>query len=252
MRSLLHSHSSPSDNTSVSGEADNAGSLFVPISNGLKRTKKSCQSCRSLKVKCEPSMDPLIPCRRCAKASRGCVFTETSRKRAKKDRDAMVTDLQNKVETLTASLRDRKRQRSCSEASVSFPQPLPRPRRHSELPLPHDSPFASSSFFAPPEATPYIPGDIVDRGIVGLAEADRLLRRYNEVVLPCYPFALLCTNFVAADLRLHYPCLFLAAVYAASQALNSDLYDKLLHEVLSTIATRVIVNSEKSIDLIQV
>ncbi|KAB5580000.1 hypothetical protein GE09DRAFT_1080496 [Coniochaeta sp. 2T2.1] len=77
--------------------------------NGLPLDKKAraCESCRGLKVRCEP--DPTNPnpddgpCRRCAKAGRACVVTQPTRKRQKKT-DSRVLELERKIDALTASL----------------------------------------------------------------------------------------------------------------------------------------------------
>ena len=72
--------------------------------NADPKRPRACESCRNLKVKCEP--DPNNPegsCRRCAKARRNCVITQPSRKRQKKT-DSRVAELERKIDALTASL----------------------------------------------------------------------------------------------------------------------------------------------------
>lgn len=69
----------------------------------LKRPR-ACEPCRQLKVRCDP--DPNHPdgsCKRCAKARRTCVVTAPTRKRQKKT-DSRVTELERKIDALTASL----------------------------------------------------------------------------------------------------------------------------------------------------
>jgi hypothetical protein len=67
---------------------------------------RACESCRSLKVRCEPN-DPTASssdtCRRCAKANRLCIFTLPTRKRQKKA-DSKVAELERKIDALTATL----------------------------------------------------------------------------------------------------------------------------------------------------
>ncbi|OIW34429.1 hypothetical protein CONLIGDRAFT_626432 [Coniochaeta ligniaria NRRL 30616] len=73
----------------------------------LDKKARACESCRGLKVRCEP--DPSNPnpddgpCRRCAKAGRACVVTQPTRKRQKKT-DSRVAELEKKIDALTASL----------------------------------------------------------------------------------------------------------------------------------------------------
>lgn len=69
----------------------------------LKRPR-ACEPCRQLKVRCDP--DPSHPngsCKRCAKARRTCIVTAPTRKRRKKT-DSRVTELERKIDALTATL----------------------------------------------------------------------------------------------------------------------------------------------------
>ncbi|KAL6235679.1 hypothetical protein BDW75DRAFT_250653 [Aspergillus navahoensis] len=68
----------------------------------LKRPR-ACESCRQLKVRCEPDVNPDKPCKRCAKAGRSCIVTVPNRKRQKKT-DSRVTELERKIDVLTATL----------------------------------------------------------------------------------------------------------------------------------------------------
>lgn len=74
----------------------------------LKRPR-ACEACRQLKVRCEPDNDDSsAPCKRCAKAKRKCVVTAPTRKRQKKT-DSRVSELEKKIDALTATLQAGKR-----------------------------------------------------------------------------------------------------------------------------------------------
>lgn len=74
----------------------------------LKRPR-ACDACRQLKVRCEPDdKNPSNPCKRCAKANRSCVVTPPTRKRQKKT-DSRVSELEKKIDALTASLQASRR-----------------------------------------------------------------------------------------------------------------------------------------------
>lgn len=74
----------------------------------LKRPR-ACDACRQLKVRCEPDdNNPSGSCKRCAKAVRRCVVTPPTRKRQKKT-DSRVSELEKKIDALTASLQASKR-----------------------------------------------------------------------------------------------------------------------------------------------
>lgn len=81
--------------------------LLGPNGAPLDKKARACESCRGLKVRCEPDLSIPNPddgpCRRCAKAGRACVVTQPTRKRQKKT-DSRVAELEKKIDALTASL----------------------------------------------------------------------------------------------------------------------------------------------------
>ncbi|KAL4943467.1 hypothetical protein BDV06DRAFT_189857 [Aspergillus oleicola] len=85
----------------ASPQQDHLGDPNDP--NADAKRPRACESCRSLKVRCEPDPNPEEPCKRCAKAGRSCIVTVPSRKRQKKT-DSRVTELERKIDVLTASL----------------------------------------------------------------------------------------------------------------------------------------------------
>ncbi|KND90123.1 Transcriptional regulator WAR1 [Tolypocladium ophioglossoides CBS 100239] len=72
------------------------------------KKSRACEACRGLKVRCEPDPDDddAAPCKRCRKAGRRCVVTAPTRKRQKKT-DSRVSELEKKIDALTASLQAR-------------------------------------------------------------------------------------------------------------------------------------------------
>ena len=90
------------------------------VANGGDRkdeTKRprACEACRGLKVRCVP--DPVKgTCKRCAKAGRQCVITAPSRKRQRKN-DNRITELEQKIEALQASLQATRNRASDGETS---------------------------------------------------------------------------------------------------------------------------------------
>lgn len=94
---------------------------------GIKRPR-ACEPCRQLKVRCDPDpTSPIGSCKRCAKAGRPCVVTAPTRKRQKKT-DSRVTELERKIDALTATLQ-------ASQSSGSNAAPLGRlSESHDDLP----------------------------------------------------------------------------------------------------------------------
>lgn len=81
-----------------------APSTYQPLNftpHEARRRPRSCESCRGLKVKCEPTIEG--SCKRCVKAGRECLYTESSGRRKKKQ-DNKVAELEKKVSGLTAAL----------------------------------------------------------------------------------------------------------------------------------------------------
>ncbi|KAL7926661.1 hypothetical protein ACQKWADRAFT_146118 [Trichoderma austrokoningii] len=74
--------------------------------NGDAKKSRACEACRGLKVRCEPDAVEGEPCKRCRKAGRSCVVTAPTRKRQKKT-DSRVSELEKKIDALTASLHAR-------------------------------------------------------------------------------------------------------------------------------------------------
>ena len=93
----------PDNNLSSNEDTQHPSDPPNPHANSNKKPR-ACESCRSLKVRCDsdPS-DPEGPCRRCVKARRQCVVTQPTRKRQKKT-DSRVAELERKIDALAASL----------------------------------------------------------------------------------------------------------------------------------------------------
>ncbi|KAL7904356.1 hypothetical protein GGI35DRAFT_200158 [Trichoderma velutinum] len=81
----------------AAGEADAAADA---------KKSRACEACRGLKVRCEPDPIEGEPCKRCRKAGRSCIVTVPTRKRQKKT-DSRVSELEKKIDALTASLHAR-------------------------------------------------------------------------------------------------------------------------------------------------
>ncbi|EJT75879.1 hypothetical protein GGTG_05807 [Gaeumannomyces tritici R3-111a-1] len=112
-----YQHHDPHPPAAASAESDQAGDPKKP---------RACESCRGLKVRCDPDpADPEGSCRRCAKAGRSCVVTQPTRKRQKKT-DSRVTELEKKIDALTASLHATRRP-AASDDNVALPPLLPNP-----------------------------------------------------------------------------------------------------------------------------
>lgn len=241
----------------------------------IKRPR-ACEPCRHLKVRCDP--DPNHPdgsCKRCAKAQRTCITTAPTRKRQKKT-DSRVTELERKIDALTATL-----QASHNKPFMGPPQ-RPRPSLHEENPTTgvkrnHDgflvsqypranSPSAQqlpkpsepvhwrgpfSGEVAPHNESSNTFSDVIDKGIVDLEIAKAAFDRYVTRMAPEMPFVVFSPETTMGDIRRDKPALFLAILASAIGPFQKDVQMSLLNEAYQTIADRVVVKGEKCLELAQ-
>lgn len=93
--------------------------------------------------------------------------------------------------------------------------------------------------------------DVVECGIISMATARQLFETYRKDLFPHYPMVHIPDSITADEVRQTKPTLFLAIIAAASGKNNSELSAMLDSEVLQTYATKSLVYSEKSLELVQ-
>ncbi|KAL4930480.1 putative C6 transcription factor (War1) [Aspergillus undulatus] len=297
--------------------------------NADAKRPRACESCRSLKVRCEPDPNPDEPCKRCAKAGRSCIVTVPSRKRQKKT-DSRVTELERKIDVLTASLHASQKVNALLPSNNSAQAPAPSPPAREEgigrrwlvpgqsqgqsgsgsgmsdhsrpaRPAPgatgnkrhysgelkdsrgRDTTHSTSSqasnpspasentdntgrqWPAPwtnwsnstPKPAPREPKqtaqgpDLIDRGVVSPSVASNAFNRYVESMCHHIPMVVFPPGTQMSEVRKHRPVLFHAVVAVAVGPFESSAQAPLLLELYRTIGERVIVNGEKSLDLVQ-
>ncbi|KAL4912705.1 hypothetical protein BDW62DRAFT_194009 [Aspergillus aurantiobrunneus] len=266
---------------------------------------RACESCRQLKVRCEPDPNPDEPCKRCAKAGRSCIVTAPNRKRQKKT-DSRVTELERKIDVLTATLHASQKidsllpsnnsaqaspsrektvgrrwlvpeQGNSDNAIPSRPFTAGNKRHHSgevknsrdtatlSTPSQDSNPSPvpetidnSAKQWPVPWATPKpttreLPRgpDIIDRGLVSPAVALDAFTRYVGNMCHHIPMVVFPLGTQMSEVRKHRPVLFLAIVAVAVGPFEPSAQNLLTLELYKTIAERVIVKGEKSLDLVQ-
>ncbi|KAA8913397.1 hypothetical protein FN846DRAFT_902878 [Sphaerosporella brunnea] len=258
---------------------------------------RACESCRGLKVKCEPN-DPAVPtgtCRRCARANRECIFTQPTRKRQKKS-DSKVAELEKKIDALTASLEaTREAARAAQLQSVDNDEDEDMDsgsERHTYAPTSHsqhsgkrrrsggggegevkgpgktltDIPDSMRGFL-PQGARLAVPSnngvvderifplveyvDVIDQQLLSLDMAKKLFDHYNENMAPHFPVVIFPLGTTVEELRKTKPTLFLAILASASGTSHPDLHKALQKETTRAFAERIMVNSEKSMEIVQ-
>jgi len=93
--------------------------------------------------------------------------------------------------------------------------------------------------------------DVIDQGIVSMDQADELYQTYNNHLAEHYPAVVFAPGTSAEELRKTKPTLFLAVIAAAAGKSDPSLYSVLNSMVLNAYAHRTVINSEKSLELVQ-
>jgi hypothetical protein len=91
--------------------------------------------------------------------------------------------------------------------------------------------------------------DVVDRGILSINLARKLVSHYQNNLYPQYPQVYIACS--ADELRETKPTLFLAVLAAGAESEDGALATALDHEILQEYANRSVVQSEKSVELVQ-
>jgi hypothetical protein len=91
--------------------------------------------------------------------------------------------------------------------------------------------------------------DVVDRGVISLELARKLVSHYQTNLYPQYPQVYIPCS--ADELRESKPTLFLAVIAAGAESEDGALATALDNEVLQEYANRSVVQSEKSVELVQ-
>jgi hypothetical protein len=93
--------------------------------------------------------------------------------------------------------------------------------------------------------------DVIDTGLISMATARLLFETYRRDLFPNYPLVLIPPSVTADEVRQRKPALFLAIIAAAAGKDDSELSAMLDNKVLHCYAERHVMNSEKSLELVQ-
>ena len=242
---------------------------------------RACAHCRSQKVRCLPDESNPDVCQRCARSGRSCVFTPLQKRKQRKRTDTRVAELEREMRAMRALLKEKSDGDSPEETGQleSTREPVeedvtpddgaddiqygtgsfPIPQGHSELAAAgrnalqeRDRQSHSHAKSDRVEGVVMAKGkklDVVDRGIISLAVARKLVAHYQSNLYPQYPQVYISCS--ADELRETKPTLFLAILAAGAESEDGALATALDHEVLQEYANRSVVQSEKSVELVQ-
>ena len=93
--------------------------------------------------------------------------------------------------------------------------------------------------------------DVIDRGVISQEMALELTQIYNKDLYPHYPVVPLPRNMGIQDFRVARPNLFLAVLAAAAGRVSPRLHSVLTTELLHAYAVKIVVDGEKTLELVQ-
>lgn len=239
---------------------------------------RACDACRQHKVRCIPdnlaSSSSKI-CQRCSRTDRSCVFTAPQKRKQRKRTDTRVAELEKEVQAMRALFNGKKEREErqfypVTQTTTSLESRLlieticetdynstASQASSSVLLAENSTGFCSvpqrADASSPKQIVPIPEGnrDVIERGILSEQLATTLFHTYVEELAPHSPFVVFPSNTTANDIRSSRPTLFLAVIAAASGKSDPSLFSILSSEVLSSYTKRTVVNSEKSLELVQ-
>ncbi|KAJ6119431.1 hypothetical protein N7523_003711 [Penicillium sp. IBT 18751x] len=261
----------------------------LSIGQPTPQLNRSCESCRSLKVRCLPNPSTPNQCQRCAKGQKPCVFVAPQRRRPRKRTDSRVAQLEKEMRMMRSLLKDRIREESEPESpegsegsredsgEMDFQDQLgtiseaPASTADSARYMDYSPDFVNSSHpgmqgTRPLPAPPSISGlhlnfshdpirppveDVIDRGIITLDDAEQLVAFFIHELASFFPLVVLPTSTTAAQMRQSKPVLFLSVLAAASLSIDAGLAGVLNREMVRLYADRFFIEGEKSLELVQ-
>lgn len=103
--------------------------------------------------------------------------------------------------------------------------------------------------FAAP--TSYESADVIHQGILRVETAKELFDHYNQSMVPQMPLVPFAPDITAEMIRSTKPILFLAIMSVASGQDYPQIQAALKQEIKRTFADKIVVNGEKSVELVQ-
>ncbi|OBT72148.1 hypothetical protein VF21_08785 [Pseudogymnoascus sp. 05NY08] len=234
-----------------------------------EHVNRACEPCRLLKVRCLPSLDPTTGrCQRCTKNGRTCHYAAPQKRRPRKRTDTRVAELEREVRAMR-SLLSKSKQSPSGESNQGSMHTLDENEEISgflkKAPIPHlgmepgafQEPMEEPRWGCGPgdmdgetsdtgERTP----DVIERDLIGLDVAQEYFDHYvNNMIVHC-PIVAFRPDQTAETVRASKPILFLTILAAAAGLKDHNMYIT-LHEELQVFAERYILNSDKSLELVQ-
>ena len=247
-------------------------------------THRACAQCRTHKTRCVPDGKDPNSCSRCARFKRQCIATQVGKRKPRNRAGDRVAELEKELLVLRALIQHRDDSACTASGSISgighgasaslvsssdpTDQRFQRPGklvattvseqlsedRVSISQLRNVAARVQQQLVENPRSNEHElghDGDVVDENIISMATARQLLDEYRKELYPHYPIVHINKECTIDELRSTKPTLFLAIVAGSAGRHYPDLAAKLDKVLLEEFANRIIVKSEKSMELLQ-
>jgi hypothetical protein len=237
------------------------------MNNG--RTAHACESCRHLKVRCLSNENLSIrKCQRCARLSQECIIKPRGPRKPRKRTDARVGELEKQVEALRAAFGESAAPGNSPPSVVDSSDSAVIPHDHGNALVPEGGAFVNLiptssqiDFQAPlascgvmpiaaPQSHASSPAKEAQHTLTPSIKTD-LFNKFNAELMQHLPVTLWSDGEDASIVRERSPTLFLAAITAAAGDVDIEVHSTLHDQLAKDLATRIVVDGEKSIELVQ-
>lgn len=233
------------------------------------RAAHACETCRSLKVRCLSHPNPSIQkCQRCARLDQECLVKPRAPRKPRKRTDTRVGELERKVEALKAAFGVRPGLHTAEWSAADSNRRLSSTKNQEPSLAPEKgaivkaSPTSSEGDFQSP-LSPYGPprGNLpqptmltpasLSSGRLTPTTATTLFDKFMNEIMQHFPLFLFSEGEDASMVRETKPTLFLAVITAAAGDYDLELHSDLNEQLAEDFAKRIVVDGERSIELVQ-
>ena len=232
------------------------------------RTRHACETCRLQKVRCLSNSDASVQkCQRCARLNQECLLKPRAPRRMRKRTDTRVAELERKVEVLRAAFEGSTAPDKSGSSSATSDDPTTLIQDQQHVAVPEISTFADASLPSPQAGLPVLspcgmirgsalphttsPPERVASSTLTPSDVSKLFERYQMELMQSFPLTLFSDTDGASMVQGRSPTLFLAVLTAAAGESDPELHTTLNYELAQNLATRIVVDGERSLELVQ-
>ncbi|KAH7166476.1 hypothetical protein EDB81DRAFT_681312 [Dactylonectria macrodidyma] len=231
--------------------ADMSRSDSPPQNSTSVRLNRTCQGCRHRRIKCIAAPQDSPPsnkkCTRCLKLDIDCVFLAPAIKKTRRRNETRIKELERKFKEIQSSLGETQAASLLSTGLTgdSDAQFIASSKSH--------SPATSSTLDSLLHAGSHdgTPADTLPSGVSSHGQAEELYWKFVHNCAPLYPVVHIPETMTCEATRTSRPALFRAILTVASSTTDPKLSRVLFQDTGRFLAEKVVVEGEKSLDLVQ-